>query len=122
MKPDAYTKAVLTVIAGCLLWLCVMNTGRALSAQQPMQLGGTTVQPSQGPDGESPIIETKAGAATKSIAAGKTTSGGGHAHQVTATIQSVNPTGGLLANSAHDTGPALNGLPRHKQILLIQKS
>jgi hypothetical protein len=45
MRPDAYTKAVLTVIAGCLLWLCVMNTGRALSAQQPMQLGGTTVQP-----------------------------------------------------------------------------
>ena len=45
MRPDAYTKAVLTVIAGCLLWLCAMSAGRPLSAQQPMQLGGTTVQP-----------------------------------------------------------------------------
>ena len=46
MKPDAYTKAVLTVIAGCLVWLCVMNVGRPLSAQQqPMQLTGTTPQP-----------------------------------------------------------------------------
>ena len=45
MKPDAYTKAVLTVIAACLVWLCAMSTGRSLSAQQPMQLGGTTVQP-----------------------------------------------------------------------------
>ena len=45
MKPDAYTKAVLTVIAACLVWLCAMSTGRPLSAQQPMQLGGTTVQP-----------------------------------------------------------------------------
>ena len=45
MRPDAYTKAVLTVIAACLLWLCAMSTGRPLSAQQPMQLTGTTVQP-----------------------------------------------------------------------------
>ena len=45
MRPDAYTKAVLTVIAGCLLWLCAMSAGLPLSAQQPMQLGGTTVQP-----------------------------------------------------------------------------
>ena len=45
MRPDAYTRVVLTVIAGCLLWLCAMNTGRPLSAQQPMQLAGTTVQP-----------------------------------------------------------------------------
>jgi len=45
MRPDAYTKAVLTVIAACLVWLCAMSTGRPLSAQQPMQLGGTTVQP-----------------------------------------------------------------------------
>ena len=34
MRPDAYTKAVLTVIAGCLLWLCAMQTGRPLAAQQ----------------------------------------------------------------------------------------
>jgi len=45
MRPDAYTKAVLTVIAACLVWLSAMSTGRPLSAQQPMQLGGTTVQP-----------------------------------------------------------------------------
>src|SRR5215212_9112905 len=46
MKPDAYIKAVLTVIAGCLLWLCAMSAGRPLSAQQPpLPLAGTTVQP-----------------------------------------------------------------------------
>ena len=35
MTIDRYTKAVLTVIAGCLLWMCAMGTGRAVSAQQP---------------------------------------------------------------------------------------
>jgi hypothetical protein len=45
MRCDAYTKAVLTVIAGCLLWLCAMSAGRPLSAQQPVQPGGPTVQP-----------------------------------------------------------------------------
>jgi hypothetical protein len=45
MRADAYTKAVLTVIAGCLLWLCALSAGRPLAAQQPMQLAGTTVQP-----------------------------------------------------------------------------
>ena len=45
MRPDVYTKAMLTVIAACLVWLCVMSAGRPLSAQQPMQLGTTTVQP-----------------------------------------------------------------------------
>ena len=34
MSVDRYTKGVLTVIAGCLLWMCVMNTGSALQAQQ----------------------------------------------------------------------------------------
>lgn len=33
MTVDRYTKAVLTVIAGCLLWICAMGTGQALSAQ-----------------------------------------------------------------------------------------
>jgi hypothetical protein len=45
MKPDTYTKVVLTVIAGCLLWLCAMNTGRPLGAQQNLQLGAGTAQP-----------------------------------------------------------------------------
>ena len=45
MRPDVYTKAMLTVIAACLVWLCVMSAGRPLSAQQPMPLGTTTVQP-----------------------------------------------------------------------------
>ena len=40
MRPDAYTKAVLTVIAACLVWLCVMSTGRPLSAQQTQVLDG----------------------------------------------------------------------------------
>jgi hypothetical protein len=33
MKPDLYTKAVLTVIAGCLLWLCVNSVTPTASAQ-----------------------------------------------------------------------------------------
>jgi hypothetical protein len=45
MKADAYTKAVLTVIAACLLWLCAMSTGRPLSAQQMTQLNGSAPQP-----------------------------------------------------------------------------
>jgi hypothetical protein len=34
MSVDRYTKAVLTVIAGCLLWMCVMGAGQALQAQR----------------------------------------------------------------------------------------
>jgi hypothetical protein len=45
MRPDGYTKAVLTVIAGCLVWLCAMSTAGPLSAQQTMQFGGVTPQP-----------------------------------------------------------------------------
>ena len=33
MNVDRYTKAVLTVIAGCLLWICAMGIGPSLSAQ-----------------------------------------------------------------------------------------
>ena len=35
MNADRYTKAVLTVIAGCLLWMCIMGAGPALLAQRP---------------------------------------------------------------------------------------
>src|SRR5262245_13519881 len=38
MKADAYTKAILTVIAGCLLWLCVMQAGWPVAAQQTLTL------------------------------------------------------------------------------------
>jgi hypothetical protein len=34
MNVDRYTKAVLTVIAGCLLWICAMGAGGAAQAQQ----------------------------------------------------------------------------------------
>ena len=33
MNVDRYTKAVLTVIAGCLLWICAMGAGPSLGAQ-----------------------------------------------------------------------------------------
>ena len=33
MNIDRYTKFVLTVIAGCLLWICAMGVGRPLEAQ-----------------------------------------------------------------------------------------
>jgi hypothetical protein len=45
MRPDPYTKAVLTMIAGCLLWLCVMQGGRPLAAQQPLTLEKAAPQP-----------------------------------------------------------------------------
>ena len=34
MNVDRYTKAVLTVIAGCLLWICAMGAGPGLQAQR----------------------------------------------------------------------------------------
>ena len=45
MRPDTYTKTVLTVIAGGLLWLCAMQTGRPLAAQQPLTLEKVVPQP-----------------------------------------------------------------------------
>jgi len=33
MSVDRYTKCVLTVIAGCLLWICAMGAGRPVAAQ-----------------------------------------------------------------------------------------
>lgn len=46
MTIDRYTKCVLTVIAGCLLWMCVMGSGAPLSAQPRQRaLTATNVQP-----------------------------------------------------------------------------
>ena len=45
MKPDAYTKTALTVIAGCLLWLCAMQAGRPLAAQPTLTLEKVAPQP-----------------------------------------------------------------------------
>ena len=46
MKIDVYTKAVLTVIAACLVWLCVKSSGETLVAQgQPAQLSALPAQP-----------------------------------------------------------------------------
>jgi hypothetical protein len=43
MVVDRYTKAVLTVIAGCLLWLCAVGTPDSVSAQsQTPVLGPAT--------------------------------------------------------------------------------
>lgn len=33
MNTDRYTKCVLTVIAGCLLWICAMGAARPVAAQ-----------------------------------------------------------------------------------------
>ena len=38
MIVDRYTKAVLTVIAGCLLWLCAMSGGGAVAAQHSIEV------------------------------------------------------------------------------------
>ena len=44
---DRYTKAVLTVIAGCLLWICAMGAAVPLTAQRPsvQTMPNATVQP-----------------------------------------------------------------------------
>ena len=44
MNVDRYTKAVLTVIAGCLLWICAMGAGPSLAAQPPTTITNA-VQP-----------------------------------------------------------------------------
>lgn len=47
MNVDRYTKAVLTVIAGCLLWICAMGAGPSVAAQPAafLKIPGATVQP-----------------------------------------------------------------------------
>ena len=47
MNVDRYTKAVLTVIAGCLLWMCAMGSGPSLAAQRgaTSAMPNATVQP-----------------------------------------------------------------------------
>jgi hypothetical protein len=45
MSIDRYTKAVLTVIAGCLVWICAMGAAPRIAAQQStMEIAGP-VQP-----------------------------------------------------------------------------
>ena len=44
MHTDTYTKAVLTVIAACLLWICFMSVGQPLEAQ-PQQYSSLPAQP-----------------------------------------------------------------------------
>jgi hypothetical protein len=47
MIVDRYTKAVLTVIAGCLLWMCVMGAGQPVGAQPAasLKIPNANVQP-----------------------------------------------------------------------------
>ena len=47
MTIDRYTKVVLTVIAGCLVWICAMGAGQVLSAQSPqfLRIPNANVQP-----------------------------------------------------------------------------
>ena len=47
MSVDRYTKAVLTVIAGCLLWICAMGAGPSLAAQPAatLKIANASVQP-----------------------------------------------------------------------------
>jgi len=50
VQVDRYTKIVLTVIAACLVWLCAMNTGRPVQAQQ------LTTMPATLPGGVQPVV------------------------------------------------------------------
>jgi hypothetical protein len=46
MTIDRYTKCVLTVIAACLVWLCLMSSGSPLAAQpRSAAIPNATVQP-----------------------------------------------------------------------------
>lgn len=83
--------------------------------------GGTAIQPSEKPEGGDVLIDAKTTAALLSVAAGPESIEGGHAHQVTATIGSTSPTGGLVGNS-NSTGDATTPLPYHREVMLIQKS
>jgi hypothetical protein len=42
MAVDRYTKTLLTVIAGCLVWLCAVGPPGPAHAQQPVPLQNTT--------------------------------------------------------------------------------
>lgn len=42
---DRYTKTILSIIAGCLLWLCAMGAGVPLTAQRGQAIPNATVQP-----------------------------------------------------------------------------
>ena len=53
MQIDRYTKLVLTVIAACLLWMCVMSTGRAVQAQQ---LPAASPSVAGWPPGAQPVV------------------------------------------------------------------
>ncbi len=44
MHTDTYTKAVLTIIAACLLWICALSAGQPLKAQ-PVQYSPLPAQP-----------------------------------------------------------------------------
>jgi hypothetical protein len=41
---DTYTKAILTIIAACLLWICLTSAGQPLKAQ-PLQYSPLPAQP-----------------------------------------------------------------------------
>jgi hypothetical protein len=45
MRTDTYTRAVLTIIAACLLWICFMSAGQPLNAQPAAQIGALPAQP-----------------------------------------------------------------------------
>jgi len=47
MNVDRYTKAVLTVIAGCLLWICAMGAGPSVAAQSAVmeKIRHSSIQP-----------------------------------------------------------------------------
>jgi hypothetical protein len=45
MSVDRYTKAVLTVIAGCLVWICAMGAAPRIAAQQATMGIAGPVQP-----------------------------------------------------------------------------
>jgi hypothetical protein len=45
MNVDRYTKGVLTVIAGCLLWICAMGAGPSLDAQSVRRIPNSSIQP-----------------------------------------------------------------------------
>ncbi len=47
MSVDRYTKAILTVIAGCMLWICAMGAGPSVAAQpaSSLKIPHVSVQP-----------------------------------------------------------------------------
>ena len=71
MKIDWYTKTMLTVIAACLVWMCVRSAGETVLAQaQPRSQAQTQAQALWSPLPAQPVVVVGWGRLNPSVAGG----------------------------------------------------